>query len=303
QLEAIRQVALAQYAEVSKTFLTDLAPALSEAGIVFSDYATLDDEDKAYLDEQFRERVFPVVTPLAVDPAHPFPYISNLSLNLAIFVRNPESGLTRFARIKVPPILPRFVVLPDGERFVPLEQVIAAHLEMLFPGMEVLGHHVFRVTRNADIEIEEDEGGDLLLAIESELTQRRFGHMVRLECHPDVPEDVLDLLMREMGAEESDVYFVEGPLDLAGLAALSQLDRPELDFEPWYWLTPRRLQPIEGEPPDIFRVISEGDLIVHHPYESFSSSVEVFLDQAARDPDVLAIKIALYRTSEDSPIM
>lgn len=303
QLEQIRATVLAQYADVSKTFLTDLAPALSEAGIVFSDYATLDADDRAYLDDQFRDRVYPVVTPLAVDPAHPFPYISNLSLNLAVFVRNPESGVTRFARIKVPPILPRFVVLPDGERFVPLEQVIATHLEMLFPGMEILGHHVFRVTRNADIEIEEEEGGDLLLAIESELTQRRFGHVVRLECHPDMPEEVLDMLMREMGAEEDDVYPVEGPIGLAGLATLSELDRPELDFEPWHWMSPRRLQPIEGETPDIFRVIGEGDLLVHHPYESFTSSVEAFLDQAARDPDVLAIKIALYRTSKDSPIM
>ena len=147
-----------------------------------------------------------MVTPLAVDPSHPFPYISNLSLNMAVFVRNPDTGLARFARVKVPPILPRFVVLPDGERFVPLEQVIAVHLGALFPGMEVLGHHVFRVTRNADIDVEEDEGGDLLMAIESELTQRRFGRVVRLEIHPDMPAEVLDLLMREMGATEDDVY-------------------------------------------------------------------------------------------------
>jgi polyphosphate kinase len=303
QLEAIRMAVADQYVSVSKTFLTDLAPALSEAGIVFSDYATLGAGDRAYLDEQFRNRVYPVVTPLAVDPAHPFPYISNLSLNLAIFVRNPETGLTRFARIKVPPILPRFVVLPDGERFVPLEQVIAFHLESLFPGMEILGHHVFRVTRNADIEIEEEEGGDLLLTIESELTRRRFGHMVRLEVQPDMPEEVLDLLMREMGAEEADVYRVEGPIDLAGLNGIASLNRSDLHFEPWHWLTPLRLQPVEGEAPDIFHVIRQGDLVVHHPYDSFSTSVEAFLDQAARDASVLAIKITLYRTSKDSPIM
>ena len=303
QLTAIREEVAQHYAEVSKCFLTDLAPALSEAGIVFSDYATLDDEDRAYLDDQFRQRVYPVVTPLAVDPAHPFPYISNLSLNLAIFVRNPETGVTRFARIKVPPILPRFVVLPDGERFVPLEQVIASHLDSLFPGMEILAHHVFRVTRNADIEIEEEEGGDLLLTIESELTRRRFGHVVRLEVPPDMPDDVLELLMREMGASAEDVYHVEGPIDLGGLWGIADLDRPDLDYESWHWLTPMRLQPVEGEAPDIFSVIREGDLFVQHPYDSFTTSVEAFVDQAAHDPDVLAIKMTLYRTSRDSQIM
>lgn len=303
QLVEIRRVVAEQYAEVSKCFLTDLAPGLAESGVVFSDYDTLDEGDRAYLDDQFRQRVYPVVTPLAVDPAHPFPYISNLSLNLAIFVRNPETGVARFARIKVPPILPRFVVLPDGERFVPLEQVIASHLESLFPGMEVLGHHVFRVTRNADIEIEEEEGGDLLLTIESELTRRRFGHVVRLEVAPDVPDEVLELVMREMGAGESDVYRLEGPIDLAGLWGIAALDRPDLDFDPWHWLTPPRLQPIEGDPPDIFGVIRQGDLLVQHPYDSFTTSVEEFLEQASHDPHVLAIKMTLYRTSKDSPIM
>ncbi len=303
QLAAIRERVESQYAEVSKCFLTDIAPALAAAGVVFSDYATLDDEDRAYLDDQFRERVYPVVTPLAVDPAHPFPYISNLSLNLAIFVRNPETGVSRFARLKVPPILPRFVVLPDGERFVPLEQVIAFHLESLFPGMEVLGHHAFRVTRNADIDVEEEEGGDLLLSIETELTRRRFGHVVRLAVAPEMPGAVLDVLMREMGADEADVYQVEGPIDLAGLSGIANLDRPDLDYESWQWLTPTRLQPTQGEPPDIFEVIKQGDLLVHHPYDSFTSSVEAVLEQAARDPQVLAIKMTLYRTSQDSPIM
>ncbi len=303
QLEQIRLAVTEQYAEVSKCFLTDVAPALSEAGIVFSDYDTLDEEDRSYLDDQFRDRVYPVVTPLAVDPAHPFPYISNLSLNLAIFVRNPETGLTRFARIKVPPILPRFVVLPDGERFVPLEQVIASHLESLFPGMEVLGHHVFRVTRNADLDIEEEEGGDLLMTIESELTRRRFGHVVRLEIGPDMSDEVLELLKREMGADESDIYRVDGPVDLAGLWGIAALDRPELDFESWHWLTPMRLQPVEGDAPDIFDVVRHGDVFVHHPYDSFTTSVEAFVDQAAHDPFVLAIKVTLYRTSQDSPIM
>jgi polyphosphate kinase len=303
QLAAIRSEAEVQYEAISKQFLSEVAPALANEGIVFSDYSTLDPEDKEYLDEQFRELVYPVLTPLAVDPSHPFPYISNLSLNLAVVVRNPESGVTRFARVKVPPILPRFVVLPDLERFVPLEQVIATHLGALFPGMEILGQDVFRVTRNADIEVEEDEGGDLLMAIESELTQRRFGNVVRLEIHPDMQDEVLDLLMREMGATEDDVYRIEGPLGLAGLWGLYDLDRPELKFDIFSGVTPPRLATSPGEVVDVFKVMKQGDLLVHHPYDSFSSAVEPFLERAARDPMVLALKVTLYRTSSDSPIM
>ena len=303
QLAAIRAEVDAQYQEVSKRFLSEIAPALATEGIVFSDYSSIDDDDREFLDKQFAELVFPVVTPLAVDPAHPFPYISNLSLNLAIFVRNPETTLTRFARVKIPPILPRFVVLPDGERFVPLEQVIAAHLDSLFPGMEILGHHVFRVTRNADFEVEEDEGGDLLMSIESELTQRRFGRVVRLEIHPDMPDDVLDLLLREMDATEDDVYRVDGPLDLAGLWSLLNLERPELKFDVFNGVTPQRLAAGTTETVDFFEVMRQGDLVVHHPYDSFSSTVEAFIAKAARDPDVLAIKMTLYRTNSDSQIM
>jgi polyphosphate kinase len=304
QLAAIRSDVDAQYQEVSKRFLSEIAPALAKEGIVFSDYSTLDDEDREFLDDQFREVVFPVVTPLAVDPAHPFPYISNLSLNLAIFVRNPETRITRFARVKIPPILPRFVVLPDGERFVPLEQVIASHLDSLFPGMEVLGHHVFRVTRNADFEVEEDEGGDLLMSIESELTQRRFGRVVRLEVHPDMPDEVLDLLQREMGATEDDVYRVDGPLDLAGLWGVYDLDRPELKFPVFSGVTPQRLSSgSASDTVDFFEVIRQGDLMAHHPYDSFSSTVEAFISRAAKDPEVLAIKMTLYRTNRNSQIM
>jgi polyphosphate kinase len=303
QLAAIRVDVDAQYQEVSKRFLSEVAPALAKEGIVFGDYSTLDDDDREFLDEQFRELVFPVVTPLAVDPAHPFPYISNLSLNLAIFVRNPETKLTRFARVKIPPILPRFVVLPDGERFIPLEQVIASHLDSLFPGMEVIGHHVFRVTRNADFEVEEDEGGDLLMSIESELTQRRFGRVVRLEVHPDMPDEVLDMLMREMGATEDDVYRVDGPLDLAGLSGVFDLDRPELKFPVFSGVTPLRLSATSADSVDFFEVIRQGDLMAHHPYDSFSSTVEAFVSRAARDRDVLAIKMTLYRTNRNSQIM
>lgn len=303
QLVSIRESVVAQYERASELFLEALEPLLVKGGIQRSDYDTLDASDRAYLDGQFRTRVFPVVTPLAVDPAHPFPYISNLSMNLAIIVRNPESGVTRFARIKVPPILPRFVVMPDGERFVPLEQVIATHLSALFPGMEVLEHHVFRVTRNADIEIEEDEGEDLLATIESELTRRRFGRVVRLEVNPSMSPQVLDLLMREMDLTEREVIEVNGPLDMAGLGALASLDHPDLLWEPWPWVTQARLVPPIGGQLDILSVISSGDMLVHHPYDSFSTSVEAFLQQAARDPKVLAIKITLYRTSRDSPIM
>jgi len=303
QLAAIRREVDFQYESISKHFLSEIASALADEGVVFSDYPTLDPEDRDYLDRQFRELVYPVLTPLAVDPSHPFPYISNLSLNMAVFVRNPETGLSRFARVKVPPILPRFVVLPDRERFVPLEQVIAAHIDALFPGMEVLSQHVFRVTRNADFEVEEDEGGDLLMAIESELTRRRFGNVVRLEIHPDMPEDVLDLLMREMGATEDDVYRVEGPLDLAGLMGIYELERPELKFEVFAGVTPPRLAGPPGEVVDFFGAVKQGDLLTHHPYDSFASTVEAFIERAARDPKVLAIKVTLYRTSSDSPIM
>lgn len=303
QLAAIRAEVDGQYQEISKRFLSEIAPALAREGIVFSDYSTIDDDDREFLDRQFAELVFPVVTPLAVDPAHPFPYISNLSLNLAIFVRNPETKLTRFARVKIPPVLPRFVVLPDGERFIPLEQVIAAHLDSLFPGMEVLGHHVFRVTRNADFEVEEDETGDLLMSIESELTQRRFGRVVRLEIHPDMPDEVLDLLMREMGATEDDVFRVDGPLDLAGLWGVFDLDRPELKFDVFAGVTPARLTTGVGETVDFFEVIGQGDLMAHHPYDSFAATVEAFIARAARDPAVLAIKMTLYRTDRESKIM
>ncbi|MDH4116732.1 MAG: polyphosphate kinase 1 [Acidimicrobiia bacterium] len=303
QLAAIRKVAAGQYERASAVFNQELLPGLAKSGIQFSDYESLDGEDREFVDRQFRERVFPVVTPLAVDPSHPFPYISNLSLNLAIIVRNPESGVTRFARIKVPPILPRFLVMPDGERFIPLENVIAAHADEMFPGMEIVEHHAFRVTRNADLEIEEDQGGDLLQTIESELTRRRFGRVVRLEVHPSMSHEVLDLLTREMGLDPSDVVVVDGPLDMSGLFVLGELDRPELYWDQWQWITQPRLAGGLGESNDVFGTIRSGDVLVQHPYDSFATSVEAFIGRAARDPNVLAIKMTLYRTSRNSPIM
>ncbi len=277
-------------------FTKEIAPALEDVGIAFSNWDELDDDDREYLVEVFEARVFPVLTPLAVDPAHPFPYISNLSLNLAVVVRDPETREQRFARVKVPPLLPRFIVMPDGERFVPLEQVIAAHLDGLFPGMEIIANHPFRVTRDADFELE-DEDADLLEAIESVLTLRkRSGHVVRLEVDTHMSEEVLELLCRELELSEHDVNVVDAPLDLSGLWALYALDRPELKDPPWQPQT----QPVltrTDPPPDLFRVLQAGDVLVHHPYDSFTTSVEAFVDQASRDPSVLAIKQTLYRTA------
>jgi polyphosphate kinase len=277
-------------------FTKEIAPALEDVGIAFSNWEELDDDDREYLVEVFEARVFPVLTPLAVDPAHPFPYISNLSLNLAVVVRDPETREQRFARVKVPPLLPRFIVMPDGERFVSLEQVIAAHLDGLFPGMEIIANHPFRVTRDADFELE-DEDADLLEAIESVLTLRkRSGHVVRLEVDTHMSEEVLELLCRELELSEHDVNVVDAPLDLSGLWALYALDRPELKDPPWQPQT----QPVlmrTDPPPDLFRVLQAGDVLVHHPYDSFTTSVEAFVDQASRDPSVLAIKQTLYRTA------
>jgi polyphosphate kinase len=281
-------------------WVDDLRPALEKEGVQLVDWAALDDRDREHLGSLFRERIFPVLTPLSVDPAHPFPYISSLSLNLAALVRDPSSGERRFARVKVPPLLPRFIEMPDGERFILIEQVIAAHLEVLFPGMEIVGHSVFRLTRDADFELEEDEGGDLLEAIESVLRRRLRGATpVRLEIDADSTEEVRTLLMRELGLLPDEVYVVEGLLDPVALWSLHDLDRPELKDDPWTPVTQPRLAGAQ----DFFEIISRGDLLVHHPYDSFETSVEAFIEQAAQDPSVLAIKQALYRTSEESPIV
>ncbi|MFQ5968131.1 MAG: polyphosphate kinase 1, partial [Acidimicrobiia bacterium] len=303
QLAEIRQRVVDLYDRQSKIFTGDLAPGLAAEGIQLSNWHDLDDEAELYLQKQFREKLFPVLTPLAVDPAHPFPYISDLSLNLAVFVADPKDHRSHFARVKVPPILPRFVTGPLGRRFVPLEQVIGAHLGELFPGMEIMSFHAFRVTRNADLEIEEDAAEDLLRAIESELTRQRFGRVVRLEVEPAISAEALDLLQRELAIGEEDIYVLEGPLGLAGLTALDELDRPDLRMRPFNWLTGPRLAAVEGEEKDIFEVVRKGDLLVHHPYDSFTTSVESFISQAADDPNVLAIKQTLYRTSPDSAII
>jgi polyphosphate kinase len=304
QLRAIDEYVTELSHRQAELFCGEVVPSLDDHGIRLSDWEGLDDDDREHLVGIFEEQVFPVLTPLAVDPAHPFPYISNLSLNLAVVVRDPDGGERHFARIKVPPILPRFLVLPDGERFVPLERVIAAHLGQLFPGWEIVEHHAFRVTRNADFEIEEEEADDLLLAIESELTRRRFGRVVRLEVEPDMTDQVLGLLIRELEIESSDVITLPGPLDLAGLWSLYDLDRADLKHPPQPPTTQPRLSAPPGDVLDIFGVLRQGDVLVQHPYDSFTTSVQSFVETAAHDPAVLAIKITLYRTSgPGSPII
>jgi polyphosphate kinase len=303
QLEAIRERVVGLQAEAGRILADELIPSMEKERIRLVRWDELVSEDRAFLSASFREEIFPVLTPLSVDPSHPFPYISNLSLNLAAVVRDPMTGERRFARVKVPQILPRFTALPDGERFVPLEEVIAAHLDQLFPGMDLVTHHVFRVTRDADVEVEEDEADDLLAAIETVLQRRHRGAtLIRLEVEPAMTDEVQELLMREMGLDPSQVYVSEGLLGLGDLLALVDLDRPDLKEAPWVPVVPPELQSAEG-PVDIFAAMRRGDILVHHPYDSFSSSVEAFVAMAAADPDVLAIKQTLYRTSHDSPII
>jgi polyphosphate kinase len=286
-----------------RVFVEQIVPALGERGIVFSSFDELDEDDRKHLDEVFEERIFPVLTPLAVDPGHPFPYISDLSLNLAVEVHDPKTGERRFARVKVPNLLPRFVVMPDGERFVPLEQVIASNLEALFPGMEIGSHHTFRVTRNADLTLEEEEADDLLAAVEIELRRRRFGRAVRLEIDHEMSDEVRQLLQRELDVSSEDVYAQVGPLDLGGLWAVHALDRPDLKDPVWVPVADQRLASRDEEQISFFNVLRRGDVLVHHPYTSFATSVEEFIRQASLDPKVLAIKLTLYRTSGDSSII
>jgi polyphosphate kinase len=288
-------------AERDVAFSSRLVPDLAAAGIRLSNWDDLDGEDQGFLDELFDEQLFPVLTPLAVDPAHPFPYISNLSLNLAVVVRVPGELTRRIARVKVPQSLPRFYVLPDGERFVPLEQLIARHLEALFPGMEIVEHSPFRVTRNTDYDIELEGEEDMVAAVESVLLRRRRSPIVvRLDVDSSMSEETLDLLMRELRIDESDVVRTQGLLALGGLWSIAGLDRPELKEAPLKPITQTRLISMDDSgSPDLFAVIREGDVLVQHPYDSFDSSVEAFIEGAARDPGVLAIKQTLYRTSAD----
>jgi polyphosphate kinase len=303
QLVEIRERVEELVERQEKLFLHEVAPSLAANGIRLSRWEELDADDEKFMVETFEQRIFPVLTPLAVDPGHPFPYISNLSLNLAVLVRDPETSERRFARVKVPDLLPRFVVMPDGERFVPLEQVIGAHLDQLFPGMEVESSDTFRVSRNVDLTLEEEEADDLLAAVEVELRRRQFGRAVRLEIGAGITDEVCELLQRELDLTAEDTYRLAGPLALGGLSAVHALDRPDLKDPVFQRVSPARLDNGEKERPDFFSILREGAVLVHHPYDSFRTTVEEFIRQASVDPHVLTIKMTLYRTSGDSPIV
>ena len=304
--ERTQQIA-SRHADV---FLDSVRPSLADEGILVVTWTDLDDAERNRLSTYFHEQVFPVLTPLAVDPAHPFPFVSGLSLNLAITVRQPDDGTQHFARIKVPDNVDRFVQLDgrkdsegkSGVRFLPMEELIAAFLTVLFPGLEIVEHHAFRITRNADFEVEEDRDEDLLQALERELARRRFGSPVRLEVADDMTRHMLELLLRELDVDPGDVIEVAGLLDLSSLWQVYGVDRPALKDPTFVPATP----PAFGEretPKSIFSTLRDGDVLVHHPYDSFSTTVQRFIEQAAADPNVLAIKQTLYRTSGDSPIV
>ncbi len=321
QLEDISQRLSPMVQELHRHFETILKPELVPHGVRIMDYPSLNEEQSKYLEKYFQENIFPVLTPLAIDHSHPFPYISNLSLNLAVVLREPDTDVELFARIKVPKMLPRFISFPEPLTplknhlwvGVPLEQVITHNLAALFPGMKIQECHPFRITRNADLELEEEEGDDLLLVIKQELQKRRFGgSAVRLEINSSMPESVLETLLGELSLEKRDVYQIESLLGLADLIFLTKLPLPQLKEPSWYPVVPpefRYISELEdrdsqsGESRDIFRLIQKSDLLLHHPYHSFRATVNHFITDAASDPQVLAIKMTLYRTSGDSPII
>ena len=318
-LEGISKHAHTLMERHARAFQEMVQPALTTEGITLVRWEELSTQEQERLHKFFRKQIFPVLTPLAVDPAHPFPYISGLSLNLSVLVLNPATNKEHFARVKVPGLLPRFIAVDAKGRpsapssqamdkgptsFVPLEDIISHHLDHLFPGMEVLEHHTFRVTRNEDVEVEEDDAENLLKAMEKELLRRRFGPPVRLELAEGISTRIRQLLVRELGVVEDEVYTLPAPLDLTGLNLIADLDRADLHYPRFVPTTHRFLAEVESaSPTDIFAAIRERDILLHHPYDSFSTSVQTFLEQAAADPAVLAIKQTLYRTSGDSPIV
>lgn len=283
-----------------------ILPSLKKQGIEFVTWQDLDETESAYVAKLFQDRIFPVLTPLAVDPTHPFPYISGLSLNLAVIVKNPTTHEEFFARVKVPEVLPRFIATAKvgSTRFLPLEDLIAIHLQELFPGMIIEDHYTFRVTRNQDIELEDEETEDLLVTLEQELLRRRFGPPVRLEIETGVDEKLVQQLGQELGIGEENIFHIQAPLNLTSLNKIADLDFPELKFEPFRSRTAKALSEVDTDDLDMFfAAIRQGEILLHHPYESFTSSVVHFLENAAQDPQVLAIKQTLYRTSGDSPII
>ncbi|WP_419930070.1 polyphosphate kinase 1 [Candidatus Poriferisocius sp.] len=283
--------------------LSGLTVELADAGIEILNWDDLDHEDRKFLSGEFDDRIYPVLTPLAVDLGHPFPYISNLSLSLGVLMIDPADGHQRFARLKVPATFGRFIQLPDEHRFVPVEQVVAAHLPTLFPGMEITETVAFRVTRNADLAVDEGEAQDLLAAVEVELRRRRFRSVVRLEVEHLVSSEIRNLLIEELDIERDDVYEVDTLLELSSLWDLFAVDRPDLKNPSWQPVNPLPSKAPSDQPIDLFARIREGDILVHHPYDSFTATVQEFIWQAANDPKVLAIKLTLYRTSGDSPIV
>ena len=288
-------------------FKNQITPELKTHDIEFLRWDDLSDDERSYVSRIFSDRIFPVLTPLAVDPSHPFPYISGLSLNLAVIVKNPKSSEEYFARIKVPPILSRFIPVspaPNTTRFLPLEELISIHLQELFPGMLIQDHYTFRITRNQDIELEDEDTENLLTSIEQELARRRFGPPVRLEIESGVDEKLRNKLCEQLDINPANVLSLPAPLDLRDLLKITDLEIPKLNFPPFRSRTVASLREVDAEEPDLFfAAIRQGEILLHHPYESFTSSVVQFLQHAAQDPDVLAIKQTLYRTSGDSPII
>jgi len=305
QLKAIRARVEGLVDRQVGIYKREILPGLARSGIALVRGEEVGRKELTQLHTVFREQIFPVLTPLAVDPGHPFPYISHLSLNLAVMVRDPQRKQQRFARVKVPPVLPRFIPLVEGERYLPLEDVIALHLPALFPGMEIVSHYPFRVTRDGDLDDVDSDAEDLLAAIQTELRRRRrHARVVRLEVDPRMSGEVLELLTRELELQPADVYQPDGLLDMGSLHGLFHLDRPDLKEEVWTPTTQPRLRGVAAEVPDLFAVLRAGDVLAHHPYDSFATSVEALIDHAASDPDVLAIKQTLYRTSGPaSPIV
>ncbi len=290
--------------EQARVFNTEIRPELAAEGIEILRWEELNPDEQSRMDELFADRIFPVLTPLAVDPSHPFPYISGLSINLAVLVRNPENGVRQFARVKVPTVLSRFIQLGEG-RYVALEDVISQHLDQLFSGMQIVEQHIFRVTRNEDVEVEEDDAENLLLALEKELLRRKVGRPpVRLEVTDDIDPKMLELLVSELDITEKEVFRVPGLLDLRGLFSLVDIDRADLKYPAFLPSTHPHLAEVEtAQPADMFAALKQRDVLLHHPYDSFATSVQRFVEQAADDPQVLAIKQTLYRTSGDSPII
>ncbi len=301
QLRQIKRLADRQLLRLEHVHTDVLRAALSRKGVDIIDWDELDEAERTFAAHEFETRIFPILTPLAVDPGHPFPYISNLSLNLAIQVFDPATGRQRFARLKVPPSIDRFMVLPSG-RFVPLEQVMSAYCDQLFPGFNVTGAWPFRVTRNADISLEDEGAEDLLEAVELELRRRRFGRAIRLQVDRTMPPEIMKLLLRELDLDGDDVYHYRGLIDCTGYWQLASIDRPDLLMPSFNGVVPTDLQEVET-PADFFARIRRNDILLHHPYDSFSASVSEFVRSAANDPMVMAIKLTIYRTSGDSPIV